>query len=129
MQAFYKLVTDMNPFLNSDERVNERMVERVLDCCDRNIEEKPTVDYDWLLQEICLALGLPENLVEPFLEIYATGHQAISDHQFVRRCNSCGNTHSLTDLRYCRRLDSMVVKTAIGIVMLDEPDIHSAANN
>ena len=129
MQAFYKLVTDMNPFLISDERVNIKMVEKVLDCFDQKIDKKNTIDYDWLLQEVCQTIDLPKKLIEPFLEMYATGHFVISDHQFVRSCSSCGKTHSLTNLSQCRFLDSMVIKTAIGIVLLDGSENKTTLNN
>lgn len=129
VEQFYKLVLDMNPILRSDERVNVAMVTQFLNTFETEIGSKQLVNYDLLLEKICDILALPERVVEPFMELYATAYFTMNGRKFIRICHSCGKAHSLDEIQRCSVRDSSVVKTAVGFVLVDDSEDLSSIKN
>lgn len=129
VETFYKLVTTMNPALCADKRVSVAMVSDFLQLFEKEVGKKTLINYDLLLENLSEKLKLPEALIEPFLEMYASAYFAMTNRKFIRLCRSCGTAHNLEDIQQCGVRDSAVVKTAIGIVLVDDSEDLSQVKN
>jgi len=127
--TFLNLVLNMNPSLRFDDRVSVKMVSRLLSTFELEIKDKKIIDYDWLLETVAGALQLPARVVEPFVEMYATAYVAINGRKFTKMCYSCRRSHNLDEIQQCGMRDSSVVKTAIGLVVVDDNENISSVKN
>jgi hypothetical protein len=129
VETFYTLVISINPFLSSDKRVNPDMVRNLLLLFEEEINNQNLINYDSILEVVSKKLNLPGFIVEPFLEMYATAYFTMTDRKFIRICKTCGGAHNLHDIQQCGMRESAVIKTAIGIVLVDDKEDLTQVKN